>query len=138
MISKSNSVHCVSNKVHDLTLMLICVEHFLNLKLHQHWSDWSSYACAWAFACSWWSSWEHQLDDLWVCRSCIQKMSHTNRHQDEIACFIQYMMYWMRLQSHVFFISYALEFWLIFGWIILHFIQSATFFTPNHSWSAKL
>ena len=35
----------------------------------------------------------------------IQKMLHANRCQDEITCFIQYTMYWMRFQSHVFFIS---------------------------------
>ena len=34
--------------------------------------------------------------------------------------------------------SYALEFWSIFEWIILHLIQSATFFTLNHSWSVRL
>ena len=47
---KFYSVHHVLNKAHDLILMLICTEHFLNLKLCQCWSNWFFYTCAWTFA----------------------------------------------------------------------------------------
>ena len=75
MTSKSHSVHHVSNKACDLILISVCVRHFLNLKLCQHWSDWFSYACAWAFTHSQWLLWRCQLDDSQICRSYIQKIS---------------------------------------------------------------
>ena len=75
VISKFHSIYCVLNKAHDLILMSVCMKHFLNLRLCQHWSDWSSYACAWAFACSQQPLWRCQLGGLWVHRSCIWKIS---------------------------------------------------------------
>ena len=75
MILKSHSVYHVLNKVHNLILTSVCAEHFLNLRLCQHWSDLSSYTCTWAFTCSQWLLWECQLDDLWVHRSYIWKIS---------------------------------------------------------------
>ena len=49
---KSHSIHHVSNKTCDFILTSVCVRHFLNSRLHQCWSDLSSYTCAWVFACN--------------------------------------------------------------------------------------
>ena len=75
MTSKSYLIHHVLNKVHDLILTSVCMKHFLNLKLHQCWSDWFFYACTWAFAHNWQSLWRCQLDNSWVHKSYIQKIS---------------------------------------------------------------
>ena len=75
MTLKSHSVHCVLNKACDLILMSVCVKHLLNLRSCQCWSDLSSYACAWAFACNEQLLWRCQLNDSQVCRNYIWKIN---------------------------------------------------------------
>ena len=75
MTLKSHSVHHVSNKACDLILTSVCMRHFLNLKLYQHWSDWFSYTYIWVFTHSQQSLWRHQLNNSWVCKNYIQKIN---------------------------------------------------------------
>ncbi len=80
---------------------------------------------------------------MWMKIQILKLWLFSANDESEIMCFILYNLYEMKLLcvSHfivIYEMKYALEFWLIFEWIILHSAQSATLFTLNHSQSAEL